>query len=67
MLRAYEVVLNGVTHWVVFCKFCKKWHWHGPAEGHREAHCKDSASDYWKTGYNLVYAGEWISDGPQQI
>jgi hypothetical protein len=34
-------------------------HRHGPAEGHREAHCNDPASPYWKTGYNLALAGTW--------
>ena len=43
----------------MWCKHCKKWHRHGAAEGHREAHCNDSASPYWKTGYNLAYAGKW--------
>ena len=59
VLPAYEAVIEGVTHRVVWCKFCNKWHWHGAAEGHREAHCKDSASGYWRQGYNLAYAGEW--------
>jgi hypothetical protein len=28
VLPAYEAVIEGVTHWVVWCKFCNKWHWH---------------------------------------
>jgi hypothetical protein len=43
----------------VWCKHCGKWHRHGPAEGHREVHCNDSASPYWKAAYNLAYAGKW--------
>jgi hypothetical protein len=63
VLPAYEAVIKGVTRYVVWCKYCNKWHRHGAAEGHREAHCTDSASPYWRTGYNLAYAGEWKSDG----
>ena len=37
----------------------REWHDHGPAEGHREAHCPDQGSPYWKTGYNLAYAGSF--------
>ena len=59
VLPAYEVLVDGVTHWVVWCKHCRDWHRHGPAEGHREAHCQDSRSPYWKQGYNLAYAGQW--------
>ena len=58
-LSAYEVVINGVSCWVIWCKHCRKLHRHGAAEGHREAHCDDSTSPYWKSGYNLAYAGEW--------
>ena len=45
----------------------RKWHRHGAAEGHREAHCQDSRSPYWKTGYNLAYAGKWKErrEGPE--
>jgi hypothetical protein len=66
VLPAFEAVVKGITHWVVWCKHCEKWHWHGSAEGHREAHCKDSSSPYWNTGYNLAYAGEWKNDGLPQ-
>ena len=58
-LSAYEAAINGVSCWVVWCKHCRKFHRHGAAEGHREAHCNDSTSPYWKTGYNLAYAGTW--------
>ena len=59
VLSAYEAVIKGSVRWVVWCKHCGQWHSHGPAEGHREAHCNDSASGYWKTGYNLAFAGKW--------
>ena len=58
-LPAYEVKSKADVHWVVWCKHCRMWHRHGAAEGHREAHCEDSSSPYWKTGYNLAYAGKW--------
>ena len=57
-LAAYETVVDGVTRWIVWCKHCRTWHRHGPAEGHREAHCPTSDSPYFKTGYNLAYVGE---------
>jgi hypothetical protein len=63
VLPAYEVRVKGVTQWVVYCTFCNRWHRHGPAEGHREAHCTDSSSPYWKCGYNLAFAGKWKKDG----
>ena len=59
VLPAYEVVSGGAVRWQVWCKHCKEWHRHGAAEGHREAHCSDPASPYWKSGYNLAYAGIW--------
>ncbi len=39
-------------------KHCNVWRRHGPAEGHREAHCNDPASPYRRSGYNLAYAGK---------
>jgi hypothetical protein len=65
VLPAYEVEIDGL-HWLVWCKYCQTWHKHGAAEGHREAHCMDSNSPYWKTGYNLAYAGEWMKNGSTQ-
>ena len=59
VLSAYEVVLDGSTHWVVWCEHCGEWHKHEAAEGHSEAHCQDSTSPYRKEGYNLAYAGKW--------
>lgn len=58
VLSAYEVVNRGVVRWIVWCDHCRQWHKHGPAEGHREAHCSDSDSPYWRMGYNLAYAGK---------
>ena len=66
VLPAYEAIIKGTVRWMVWCKFCNKWHHHGPAEGHREAHCTDATSGYWKQGYNLAYAGKWKKDGSQQ-
>ncbi len=63
-LPAYEVKIIGGVRWVIWCKHCRKWHRHGAAEGHREAHCNDSQSPYWKTGYNLAYAGKWKESRP---
>jgi hypothetical protein len=59
VLPAYEAVIKGVTRWLVWCKHCRIWHRHGAAEGHREAHCQDSSSPYWKSGYNLAFGGKW--------
>ena len=58
VLPAYECFVSGSVYWLVWCKHCRYWHRHGPAEGHREAHCNDPASPYWWVGYNLAYAGE---------
>ncbi len=63
VLPAYEAVINGAVRWVVWCRHCGSWHRHGPAEGHREAHCHDNMSPYWRTGYNLAYAGPWKGEG----
>ena len=59
MLPAYETTSNGSVRWLVWCDHCNTYHRHGPAEGHREAHCNDPASPDWKTGYNLALAGAW--------
>lgn len=44
--------------WTFPCKYCKKWHRHGPFEGHRVAHCTSIESPYRETGYILEYAGK---------
>lgn len=59
VLPAYETIVDESVYWLVWCGHCREWHQHGPAEGHREAHCNDPASPYWKRGYNLAYAGAW--------
>ncbi len=56
VLTAEPVEVDGVTKYRVWCKHCEIWHFHGPMEGHRIAHCTDPASPYWKTGYNLARA-----------
>jgi hypothetical protein len=59
VLSAYEAVVKGAVRWLVWRKHGEARHRHGAAEGHRAAHCNDSTSPYWKTGYNLAYAGQW--------
>ena len=44
----------GTTRWLVWCKHCNDWHVHGPMEGHREAHCHDSASPCRVAQYELL-------------
>ena len=34
-----------------WCPFCKRWHLHGYRKGHRVAHCHDTASPFYETGY----------------
>jgi hypothetical protein len=58
VLPAYEKKIWGVVRWLVWYEHCRIWHEHGPAEGHREVHCANPASPYWRTGYNLAYAGK---------
>ena len=55
-LPAEEVVQKRVRRWRVSCRHCEAWNVHGPREGHREAHCNDPASPYYRTGYNLARA-----------
>ena len=59
VLPAYETTSNGSVRWLVWCEHCGVYHRHGPAEGHREAHCNAPASPYWTNGYNLALAGAW--------
>ena len=58
VLSAYERRIDSAVRWCVWCRHCREWHDHGPAEGYREAHCQDESSPYWRTGYNLAYAGK---------
>jgi len=39
------------------CDHCDAWHWHGPLEGHRIAHCHDPESPYEARGYNIRLGG----------
>jgi hypothetical protein len=40
-VAAWEIIRpDGETAYLVWCKFCEVWHKHGPAEGHRIAHCQ---------------------------
>jgi len=33
-LPAERIKIRGVVRWRVWCRHCKAWHYHGPAEGH---------------------------------
>ena len=50
---AYETPAE-LTFW---CMHCREWHRHGHGAGHRLAHCRDAASPYRETGYDLVVVG----------
>jgi hypothetical protein len=54
----HERIVNGARRFVFDCPHCRRPHFHGPAEGHREAHCDDPASPYWRRGYNLALADD---------
>jgi hypothetical protein len=54
VLTAEAVKIKGRERWRVWCAHCNVHHLHGVGEGHREAHCNDTASPYWKRGYNLA-------------
>jgi hypothetical protein len=38
-LSAQEVTRRFTKRWRVWCRYCRHWHYYGPGEGHREAHC----------------------------
>lgn len=42
-------------HWIVWCPYCRRHHWHGAAPGYREPHCGDGKR--WQNGYVLVGRG----------
>lgn len=52
--------------YVVWCRYCEKWHLHGPGDspkmgtgnGHRSPHCHYSGSMYHEGGYSLKFVGE---------
>jgi hypothetical protein len=47
---------NGI-HLVMWCRHCKRWHYHGAAAyGHRDPHCHVRSAEY-AHGYVLVPAG----------
>jgi len=58
-LDAFSRCIDDRWYYVVWCDHCDKWHRHGPAEGHRQAHCRDALSPYRRLGYNLRYVGNW--------
>lgn len=49
---------TGVRHvsWVVTCPYCGNEHYHGPAQGHRTAPCKEGM---WAGGYLLREPAGW--------
>jgi hypothetical protein len=32
---------GGAVRWLVWCRHCQIWHYHGVGDGHREAHCEE--------------------------
>lgn len=57
-VAAFEVTNRSHVRWFMWCTHCCHWHIHGPGEGHREAHCNDDMSPYYRHGYNLALAGK---------
>lgn len=55
ILNAYETA----RQYAVWCVHCRKWHWHGKADGHRAAHCFSADSPYQATGYVIRRVGTW--------
>ena len=53
-LRAELVELDGCQRLRVWCDHCREHHLHGPSPGHRECHCSELSSPYWRDGYNLA-------------
>ena len=48
---------HGSSSLVVWCFFCRAWHFHGMGNGHRVAHCHNPASPYDRWGYILWECG----------
>lgn len=45
---------DDIVRYRVYCDQCDDWHYHGPADGHRECHCSNNADSlYHATGYVL--------------
>lgn len=53
ILQAYD---DGV-HYAAWCSHCERYHLHSRANGRRVAHCSDTRSPYWRTGYVIQLAG----------
>ena len=53
VLGAVPVTVDGRLLWRVWCKHCRHHHFHAPAAGHREAHCREQ-TPYDGTRYNLA-------------
>lgn len=49
---------GGAVRFAFHCRHCDALHSHGAGEGHREAHCTNSASPFHATGYNLALAAD---------
>ena len=43
---------------VFWCEYCKTYHYHGPMNGYRVAHCISENSPFHRTGYIIVIATE---------
>ena len=41
---------DGRVLWRVRCVHCGAWHYHGPGDGHRIAHCTKPGSAYQRDG-----------------
>ena len=53
-LVAESVLLDGfILRYRVWCPHCADYHYHGPRNGHREAHCHVTDSPFHKSGYNI--------------
>lgn len=58
-LPAYSLKSRGgAVRWLVWCRHCMVWHYHGAGDGHREAHCQEP-TPFSTSGYNLAYRGRW--------
>lgn len=45
---------TGSVRWVIWCQYCREWHYHGAGEGHREGHCSEPGSPHSVTGYSVA-------------
>lgn len=46
---------SGTDQFRFYCQYCRRYHYHGAAEGHRVAHCINDTSPFQSTGYYLAY------------